>query len=277
MATWKIAGVQMDCRLGEPSANLATLRGELRRAAANGARLIVFPECALTGYAFDSHASAWPFAEPVPGPATEAVAADCRALGVWAVVGMLERGPAGEMFNACALVGPSGWAATYRKIHLPFLGVDRFTTPGDRPFAVHDLGGLRIGLNICYDCSFPESARTLALLGADLVVLPTNWPPGALSTVKYSVHARALENHVYFAAVNRVGEEGGFRFIGLSRIIAPNGEILAGASEEAAVVEAEIDPEIARQKRLVHIPGKYEIDRIADRRPEMYGPLCAPK
>ena len=63
---------------------------------------------------------------------------------VWAVVGLLERPPGEErLFNACALVGPDGLFASYRKIHLPFLGIDRFTTPGDRPFAVHDLGGLR--------------------------------------------------------------------------------------------------------------------------------------
>src|SRR6202030_44525 len=108
---------------------------------------------------------------------------------------------------------------TYRKAHRPFLGVDRFTAPGDRPFAVHDLGGLRVGIHICYDGSFPESARVLTLLGADLVVLPTNWPPGAAGTAKYLVPARALENQVFYAAVNRVGTERGFAFIGRTRII----------------------------------------------------------
>jgi predicted amidohydrolase len=277
MTTWKIAGVQLDCRIGERGHNLIQVKTELRRAAAEGAQVVVFPECILTGYAFDSRDEAWPFAEPIPGPTTEDLAADCRALGVWTLVGMLEHGPHGELFNACALIGPSGWIATYRKIHLPFLGVDRFTTPGDRTFAVHDLGGLRLGINICYDCSFPESARTLALLGADLVVLPTNWPPGAVSTVKFVLQTRALENRIYYAAVNRVGEERGFRFIGQSRIIGPDGEILASAAEGPTQIEAAIDPGIARQKRVINIPGKYEIDRVADRRPEMYGPLCEPK
>jgi predicted amidohydrolase len=276
MATWKIAGVQMDCRLQDMRHNLDAIRAGLRQAAAAGARLVVFPECALTGYAFESRDEAWPLAQTVPGPATEALAADCRDLGVWAVAGLLERGPGGEMFNACALVGPEGPAAVYRKIHLPFLGVDRFTTPGDRPFAVHDLGGLRVGINICYDSSFPESARTLTLLGADLVVLPTNWPPGAASTPKYLVPARALENHIYYLAVNRVGEERGFRFIGQSRLIGCDGEPLAVAGDGPEVLYADIDPTVARQKRLVKIPGKYELDRLADRRPEMYAPLCEP-
>src|SRR5262249_33693261 len=162
-----------------------------------------------------------------------------------------------HLFNACALVGPHGVAGSYRKIHLPCLGVDRFVTPGDRPFAVHDLGGLRIGINICYDGSFPEAGRVLTLLGADLVVLPTNWPPGAAKTAEYLVPARALENHIYYLAVNRVGEERGFRFIGGSRLAGCNGDLLARAQEGEEILYAEIDPLQARQKRIIHIPGQY--------------------
>src|SRR5258708_2343764 len=274
MATWRIAAVQMDCRLGDKSRNLTVIRDQLRLAAQRGARLAIFPECALTGYGFGSREEALPLAEPLPGPSTDAVAAECRALDVWAVFGLLERGGAGELFNACALVGPQGFVAGYRKIHLPFLGVDRFTTPGDRAFAVHDLGGPRVGINICYDSSFPESARVLMLLGADLVVLPTNWPPGAASTVCCLVQARALENHIYYAAVNRVGEERGFRFIGQSRVVGCDGGLLATAGEyDAEIIVADIDPAVARNKRLVKIPGKYELYRVADRRPAIYGPL----
>src|SRR3954470_12515803 len=116
MAAWKIAGVQMDCRLGEKAHNLAAVRQRLRSAAGRGARLVIFPECVLTGYGFDSLAEALPLAEPLPGPSTAALATDCRELGVWAVVGLLERGPReGELYNACALVGPGGFAGAYRK------------------------------------------------------------------------------------------------------------------------------------------------------------------
>ena len=145
-------------------------------------------------------------------------------------------------------------------------GADKFLDPGDRPFAVHDLGGLRVGMTICYDGSFPESTRCLMLLGADLVVLPTNWPSGAASTVKYLVQCRALENNLYYAAVNRVGEERGFRFIGGSRLADVNGDLLALAGEGEEVITAEVDPDRARRKRLVFIPGKYEVDRVHDRR-----------
>jgi predicted amidohydrolase len=273
MATWKIAAVQMDCALGKVGENRSRIERNLREVARQQARLAVFPECALTGYAFDNKDEAFAFTEPIPGPSTEWLGAVCRELDIWAAVGMLERD--GEaMYNACALVGPNGLVAAYRKIHLPFLGVDRFTTPGDRPFAVHDLGGLRVGMSICYDSSFPETTRVLMLLGADLVVLPTNWPAGAEGTVKFLVQSRALENHLYYVAVNRIGRERSTKYIGQSRIINVNGELLAAAGEEEeTILFAEIDPEVARNKQIVRIPGKYEINRLKDRRPEMYRPI----
>lgn len=275
MSLWKIAAVQTNPRLGDKAGNLTVIRARLEEAARLGARLVVFPECALTGYCFDSKDEAWPHGETIPGPSTSLLAEDCRRLGVWAALGMLEQRPAdGALFNACALVSPQGEIRSYRKIHLPFLGVDRFTTPGDRPFEVHDLGGLRLGILICYDGGFPESARCLMLQGADLVILPTNYPTGALSTLRILVPARALENWIYLAVVNRTGEERGFRFIGQSRIVDVTGEIMATATEQGEeIVLAEVDPERARRKRIVHIPGKYELDRVKDRRPGMYGPI----
>ena len=91
------------------------------------------------------------------------------------------------------------------------------------------------------------------------------------------VVARALENHIYYAAVNRVGEERGFRFIGHSRIVDCSGTFLAVSEDERpTVLYAEIDPARARDKHIVKIPGKYELHRTADRRPEMYAPICRP-
>jgi 5-aminopentanamidase len=270
MPSWKIATVQMDVQFADKPANLDAIRTRLREAAGHGSRLVVFPECAVTGYCFDSKADAWPHAETLPGPTTDLLAADCRELGVWVVVGLLERD--GEhLFNACALIGPDGFKAGYRKAHLPCLGIDHFATPGDCPFAVHDLGGLRIGMNICYDGSFPETARVLMLVGADLVVLPTNWPEGSIGTVKYLIQARALENTIYYAACNRVGVERGFRFIGRSRIVDVTGDLLSSSEDEQpTILYADIDPACARQKRIVKIPKLYELDRIAHRRPELY-------
>ena len=209
-----------------------------------------------------------------PVPATEAVCQACQGAGVHVVFGMLEQ-DGDRIFNAAALCGPSGLIANYRKVHLPWLGVDRFTSPGDGAFAVHNVGDLRVGLHICYDCSFPEAARVMALAGADLLVLPTNFPPGAACMVEHVVHARAMENAVYFAAINRVGEEAGFQFIGQSKICGPDGSLLAAAdADEETMLLADVDPSLARQKRRIRVPGKHEIDRFADRRPQFYGAIA---
>jgi len=273
MPMWTIAGVQMDCRLADRAANLATMRMKLREAAGRGARLIIFPECILSGYCFQSVDEARPSAEPLPGPACETLARDCRELGVFTIFGLLER-DGEQLYNSAALVGPEGLVGTYRKTHLPCLGVDRCTAVGDRPYQVHDIGGLRVGMLICYDGSFPEPSRVLALNGADLITLPTNWPPEGAPSGRLLTPARALENRIYFAAVNRVGTERGFRFVGLSRIADITGELLAATDDDReTILYATMDPERARSKRIVNIPGEYEVDRIADRRPDLYGDL----
>lgn len=274
MSTWTVAGVQMNCTLGDITANRAAIIANLHRAADRGAKLVVFPECILTGYGFGSRAESFAAAEPLPGPSTDAIAAVCAKLGVWAIFGLLEAAPNGQLFNASALVGPSGFVAAYRKAHLPCLGADRFTDPGDRPFAVHDIGGLKLGMSICFDGSFPETARILTLLGADLVVLPTNWATAARKMAELVSAARAWENHIYFLAVNRIGTESGFQYIGLSSAADYMGNVLHVAPEGTeAIFTIEVDPAAARQKRVVTCAGTYEIDRVNWRRPELYGPL----
>lgn len=271
--TWTVAGVQMDCILGDRTANLRAIIAGLNAAAERGATLAVFPECVLTGYGFASRAEAMNASEPIPGPSTDAVARECARLGVWAVFGLLEC-DGDKLYNACALVGPNGLGGSYRKLHLPCLGADRFTDPGDRPFAVHDLGGLKIGMNICFDGSFPESARILTLLGADLIVLPTNWATNARKMAELVSVARGWENHVYYLAVNRIGSEAGFDYIGLSSAADYFGNEMQRAPENApAIFTINVDPAAARQKRVVHCHGVYEIDRVNWRRPELYGPL----
>ena len=273
MRTWKLAGVQMDCTLGNIAGNRAAVRRHLATAAGEGANLVVFPECTLTGYGFGSRADIARHAEPYPGPSSSILAEDCARLGVWCVYGFFES-HGDKLFNSCALIGPIGPAACYRKLHLPRVGADRFTDPGDRPMAVHDLGGLKIGLHICFDGGFPETTRILTLLGADLAILPTNWADKAMKSATLTPPVRALENHIYFAAVNRIGVESGFHYIGRSSITDYAGERLAAAEHDReAILYADIDPAAAREKLVVNIPNDYEIDRVNWRRPDMYGPL----
>lgn len=272
----KIAGVQMNVSLMAKEKNLNRIFEKMNETAAAGANLTVFPECALTGYCFASLDEAIPYAESIPGPSTERLQEVCRELDHSVVVGMLEIAEQG-VYNVAVLITPEGILGSYRKIHLPYLGVDRFATPGNREFAVYPHPQANIGLNICYDSAFPESSRVMTILGADLIILPTNWPSGAECVAEHTINVRAMENGIYYCAINRVGLERGFKFIGKSSICSPSGETLASASgTEEKILYATIAPAIARNKRVDRIPDQHVIDRLADRRPEMYGKIVEP-
>ena len=272
----RVAAVQMDPFLGDVPRNREAIIDAIREAAAGGARLVAFPECAVTGYGFGSREEARAHSETPDGPSARRISAACREFGVVVVYGFIE-GQGEKLYNACALVGPEGVIGSYRKVHLPFLGLDRFVDPGDQPFAVHEAAGMKVGMHICYDASFPETGRVLSLLGADLLILPTNWPTHSELAAEHMVPCRAMENVVYVMAVNRVGEESGFQFVGRSSIVDTAGNRLAFASpDREEILYADIDPAIARMKKLVRRPGLHEIDRIADRRPGFYGAVVEP-
>jgi predicted amidohydrolase len=271
-----IAGVQMEPKILEKKYNLEKIINFCKEAHKNGAKLVVFPECALTGYCFSNLDETLPMSEPIPGPSTDSLQNVCRELNILILVGLIER-ERNQCFNAATLIASEGIIGNYRKIHLPFLGLDRFVNKGDIPFKVYDTKVGKLGWVICYDNSFPETIRILTLKGAELVALPTNWPEGVENTAKYIVPARAVENRINYIAVNRVGKERGFRFFGDSKIIDYSGKILAEAgSEKEEIIYAEVDLEKAREKRQVLIPGELELDRLKDRRPEFYGPLIDP-
>lgn len=277
MAEITVACVQMDCRIGETAANRGKIVARLREAVEGGAQLVVFPECAVTGYCFDSLEEAAPFAERADGATADAVAEVCAETGAYAVVGYIEA-EGKSLYNAAMLVGPDGPVGGYRKVHLPYLGIDRFLTRGDRPFSVFDTPIGKLGINICYDASFPEASRVLKLLGAELIVLPTNWPPAAWRTPQFIVNTRAQENHVNFVAADRVGTERGWTFIGRSKAVNCSGDTVAEAGgEREEILYARLDPASANDNRIVNVAGAYEIDRLADRRPDFYGPVTEPR
>jgi predicted amidohydrolase len=267
----RVAVAQLDPSLGEPERNLETCLARLEEAASDGAQLLVLPECAIPGYMFDSLEEGLSFAEEVPGPSVEALERECARLSMHAVCGLLQRD--GDLLrNAAVLVGPDGLIGTYWKTHLPFLGVDRFVTPGDE-LDVYDTPLGRIGLEICYDLRFPEVTRTLALKGADIVAHPTNFPVAARIQTELITVARAAENRIFLLSANRVGKERRGEFCGWSQIVDPYGTRLAEAGETGeALLVAEIDVEKARDKDYV-IPGEYELYLFGHRRPELYGAL----
>jgi predicted amidohydrolase len=267
----RVAVAQIEPILAEKERNLDACVARLEEAAAAGAELLVLPECAIPGYMFESAEEALPFAEEIPGPSADVLARECRRLGMHVVCGLLER-DGDTLHNAAVLVGPEGLIGTYRKTHLPFLGVDRFVVPGDE-LTVYDTPLGRIGIEICYDLRFPEVTRTLALNGADLVAHPTNFPVAARIQTELITVARAAENRIYLLTANRVGKERSGEFCGWSQIVDPYGTRLAEAGEtEEALLVAEVDVEKARDKDYV-VPGEYELYLFGHRRPELYGAL----
>jgi predicted amidohydrolase len=272
-----IACIQTDVTFADVPANLHRVLQWIEKAGEEGADLVVLPECMLSGYAYDSREDALPHALAINDPLFSDIASAAAAKNLHLTLGFLERSE-DRLFNAAALIGPRGVIGRYRKIHLPHLGIDRFVNRGDIPYEVHGAGDVRVGLAICYDSSFPEPMRVLALAGADVIALGTNWPNEAARTAEVVPPARSMENHLFFVAANRVGEENGFGFCGRSSICGPDGVVLAktdGVNE--LILYAEVDPADARNKRIERTAGKHAIHRFNDRRPEFYADLAAPR
>jgi len=247
-----IAAAQIETRLLDLEANLEKILRRMKQASQQGAELVVFPECALTGYNLTPD-EALEIAEPVPGPSTARLQAACSNLGIMTVIGMLEAGEDESLFNTAVLIGADGVLASYRKTHLPFLGLDRYMMQGNRICSPVDTPIGRLGMLICYDLRFPEPMRVLAL-------------------------SRSMENTLYLVAANRVGEERGAAYLGRSVICGPEGEMLAEAgSDEDQLLLVDVDPARSEQKRKIFIPGEYELDSIGDRRPELYQAICDPQ
>jgi predicted amidohydrolase len=233
------------------------------------AGLLVLPELFNTGYHFTSVQEVRNLAEEIPaGKTTKALCSIAQKKNIHIVAGIAETAD-GNLYNSAVLVSPAGYVATYRKVHL-FNEEKLWFEPGNKGFDVYDIGQCKVGIMVCFDWFFPESARILALQGADVICHPSNL---VLPYCQDSMVTRCLENKIYAITANRTGyeERDGKRFIytGKSQITAPDGSILyraASDSDEAGVVE--IDISRARDKRI----NKYN-DLFADRKIAYYQDL----
>ncbi len=262
--------------------NLARAEGFVADAAAQGASLVVLPELFADRYFPQRMDPArYDLAEPVPeGPVSRAVAGMARRHGVAVIGGAYERAAEGRLFNTALAVGADGeLAGRYRKVHIPHgPGYEEkfYFTPGDLGFQVVKVADVSTGLAICWDQWFPETGRSLALQGAELVVFPTaigsepNEPDfSSKDAWQMACRAQALFNQVFVAAVNRTGTEELLTFYGGSFVCDPWGNVLAEAGEqdEGALV-ADCDLALVRGAREL-----FQFYR--DRRPDAYGPLVA--
>lgn len=257
----KAAVVQTNPKFGE---NTSNVKRAIELMSGTAADLYVLPELCNTGYNFVDENEVRALAEETNGPTMRSFAEFASEHSCHIVYGFAEK--AGNLYNSSALLGPSGLIGIYRKIHL-FYRETLFFTPGDLGLPVFDLPFGRLGMMICFDWMFPEAARTLALKGAQLIAHPSNlvmpYCPDAMVT-------RCLENRVFAATANRIGEEdrGGLklRYIGKSEVVSHKGEILHRMGEaEQGIAVCEVDLNSASNKKL----NEYN-DLFINRRTDYY-------
>lgn len=261
----KVGFVQMEPKLLDLNANLSKAEKLIGEAAKQGAKLIVLPELFDTGYNFETKEEVAEIAQQIPdGETTQFLVEQAREHEVFIVAGTAEKDERGKLYNSAVIVGPIGWGyiGKYRKIHL-FYREKLFFEPGNLGFHVFNIGIAKVGIMICFDWFFPESMRTLALKGADIVAHPANL---VLPYAPRAMPIRSLENRVFSITANRIGEERGLKFIGMSQINSPKAEILLRASEDKEEVGVvDINIEEARNKKLNEFN-----DIFKDRKPEYY-------
>ncbi|MGW0735935.1 carbon-nitrogen hydrolase family protein [Streptomyces sp. NPDC002851] len=255
---------QSSGRLGDVAYNLGLLEEAAGRAADAGAGLVVVPEMFLTGYAIGDDIAR--LAEPADGRSAEWIATIAARHGVAVAYGYPEQGD-GAVFNSARLVGPDGTAlANYRKTHLFGCFEQEHFTPGDTPVVQAELGGLTVGIMICYDVEFPENVRAHALAGTDLLLVPTAQMHPFQFVAESLVPVRAFENQMYVAYVNRIGPEGEFEFVGLSTLAGPDGLARVRAGRGDDLVVADVDPVFLADSRAAN-------PYLRDRRPGLYASL----
>ncbi len=268
-----VACLQFEPRFGEIAANLAEMEALARRAAAQGAQVLVFPELAETGYVFQSLDEVRSLSAPIPdGRPSQFLIALAHDLGVYIVTGLCER--AGENFyNSAMLCGPEGYIGTFRKLHL-WNNEKQFFRAGNLGLPVFDTEFGKVGIAICYDGWFPETFRGLTGAGAELICVPTNWvplpdqEPGTEPMANVLHKAAAHSNGVAIACADRIGTERGQLFLGCSLIVGPRGWPLAGPASrtDTEILIAEVTFGDSENQRRVSPRN----DVWEDRRTDLY-------
>jgi predicted amidohydrolase len=267
----RVAAVRFGPEIGALAANRRASVAAIARAAAEGARLVVLPELATSGYCFRDAAEARAAAEPVPGPTSRAWQEAAEAYGVVIVGGLCEVDDEDRIRNTAVIVDAGGVRARYRKLHLWGRESSLFLAGDDRPPVVDTAFG-RIGLGICYDLWFPEVARDLAMRGAELLAVPSNLSasPAQVGLPHLDVivaMGTAHVNRMHLVLADRCRTERGCEWLGAALVVDADGTLLAGppAGSDEALAIAEIDPERARSKDWDGLN-----DLLADRRRDIY-------
>jgi predicted amidohydrolase len=253
------SAIQFNISLGDINANLDKATGALLRVADRGAQLAVLPEMWSCGYDYPNLAD---LAKETPR-VLETIQEECRKLGMVSVGSLPERED-GTIYNTAYLIDRGELVGRYRKLHLfSTMSEDRFLGAGDSAL-VADTSVGRLGIAICYDLRFPELFRKLALAGAEIICIPAEWPKPRQEHWRTLLRARAIENQLFIAAANCCRVQGKLDFFGMSQLISPLGNILAGADEEDTELVATFDfAEMEAYRQQINILG--------DRRDDIYG------
>ncbi|WP_349976401.1 nitrilase family protein [Pseudomonas sp. WHRI 8519] len=271
----KVAVIQFDPQVGLENRNANLKRGLAlaRRAAREGAGLIVLPELADTGYTFQSRAEAYAHAQTLQdGPSLQAWADFAQKQQVYLAAGFAERDGL-KLYDSAVLFGPGGMLGHYRKAHL-WNQEKLWFTPGDLGFPVFETPIGRIGLLICWDIWFPEVPRLMAAQGADILCSLNNWvwtPPPLFDVAgrcmaSYLTMTAAHVNNVYIAAANRIGSERGGRFLGCSLIAGTNGWPIGemASADHETILYADVDLSAARSAPIWNSLNDLPRDRRTD-------------
>jgi predicted amidohydrolase len=263
MRKLKLALVQPALTEGACGANWRAAKASLDQAGAGGADLVVLPEMWHTGYAYRKLGE---LAKATPESIAK-VGALARKYGFFVAGSWVERDEEdGRLYNTACIVGPDAKVrARYRKVHLfgP-MKEDRHFTAG-RSICVVKLEIGTIGMALCYDLRFPELARKMALRGAEILIYPSQWPEERLGHFHTLIAARAIENQLFTAGVNRAGRSAAIQFGGGSIVIDPRGEVLAQLGPEVGFLEAELDLDqvIATRERITYLADRArEVDEF---------------
>ncbi|MBR4796960.1 MAG: acyltransferase [Spirochaetia bacterium] len=262
----KVGFYQFVPEFGNVEKNIKTMVNAVKAADSD---LIVFPELAISGYLFLEQSEVADTASTVPGPMSDAFSKVAVEKNTAVVVGFPEKAD-GVYYNSALIATPDGKVQVYRKNHL-YNEEKLFFKPGNLGFPTFDVKGVKIGVLICFDHMFPESARTLALEGVQIVCHAANLVlPGFAQITSCS---RALENGVFWILANRHGTENrkgrSLSYSGLSRIVDNRGKVLASAgADDTGFYGVEIDPAKALDKKVAPMA-----DLFADRRPELYNEI----
>ncbi|MFP4373735.1 MAG: nitrilase-related carbon-nitrogen hydrolase [Spirochaetaceae bacterium] len=230
------------------------------------ADIYLFPELFLSGYTFSTRDEVESIALPRRNTYFDGFRTLSRERGIGICGGYAEAGDT-TVYNSSFFIGDGELLAHYRKAHL-FYRETQFFTPGDSGFSVFEYKGARLGMMVCFDWIFPEAARSLALLGAQIILHPSNL---VLPYCQRAMYARSVENRVYIATANRVGTESNtlgdeLTFTGQSQVVSPNGTyILTFGETEQAIRTVDVDPTAADEKNLNQFNNIFD-----DMRPEMY-------